>query len=167
MQVPSRAWLEATLESIKGSAGYGAWDVGCRITTDGPVRLLNRQYRRIDAPTDILSFGRWVVPSPEAFPAEAASSTESRDLGDLVVSGPYVARHCAAHGLVDDAQRLQHWRVILTHGLCHLLGYDHETDAQFREMEKKEAAILAAISREGDDTRRRKPRTPSSPLRLG
>jgi len=79
------------------------------------MRTLNRRFRHIDRPTDVLSF----LPF-----AESSSSLSSSFLGDLVVDVPYAARQARKRG--HDASR--EVRILLAHGLLHLLGYDHETD---------------------------------------
>lgn len=79
------------------------------------MRTLNRRFRRIDRPTDVLSF-----PSLE----ESSLSSSSSFLGDLVIDVPYAARQARRRG--HDVSR--EVRILLAHGLLHLLGYDHETD---------------------------------------
>jgi probable rRNA maturation factor len=76
------------------------------------MRGLNRRFRRIDRPTDVLSF-----------PSEAKKSS-SGFLGDIVIDVPYAARQARArgHSLERELQ------ILLAHGVLHLLGYDHETD---------------------------------------
>ena len=75
---------------------------------DGAMRTLNRRYRRMDAPTDVL-----------AFPAESRGL-----LGDIVISVPYAARQARRRG-ESPAREIDR---LLLHGLLHLSGYDHETD---------------------------------------
>ena len=72
------------------------------------MRTLNRRWRRLDRPTDVLSF----------------PSGERLSLGDLVLDVPYARRQARLHGH-STARELQ---ILLAHGLLHLLGYDHETD---------------------------------------
>lgn len=85
---------------------------------DARMRSLNRRFRRIDRPTDVLSF-----PSFEESPS-SRSPRGAGFLGDLVIDIPCAAR---------QARRLGHpvgreIQILLAHGLLHLLGYDHETD---------------------------------------
>lgn len=140
----SVARLSATLTALRDLAGYSGWDVGLRVTCDRAVAALNRQYRGERGPTDILSFsphGR--LPSPEAFTA-AHVEAAGADLGDIVIAAPLVARQCAEEGL-DAAGVAAHYEVLLAHGLVHLLGYDHETEAEHAAMAPREAALLAAL----------------------
>lgn len=63
------------------------------------------------------------------------------DLGDVFLSAQYAHRWAARHGVNPDA----HLATLLVHGLVHLLGYDHETDADAERMEAREAGILRAL----------------------
>jgi probable rRNA maturation factor len=78
------------------------------IVPDARVRALNREYRRTDAATDVLSF----------------PSQERGDLGDVVIAAGVARRQAraAGHSLQTEL------RVLALHGLLHLLGYDHERD---------------------------------------
>jgi len=78
------------------------------IVSDARVRALNREYRRQDKPTDVLSF----------------PSDERGYLGDVVIAAGVAARQAraAGHSLGTEL------RVLALHGLLHLLGYDHERD---------------------------------------
>ncbi len=78
------------------------------IVSDARVRALNRQYRRKDTATDVLSF----------------PSDERGYLGDVVIAAGVAKRQAgeAGHPLTTEL------RVLALHGLLHLLGYDHERD---------------------------------------
>ena len=80
------------------------------------MRSLNRTWRRKDRPTDVLSF--------LTFKESSSSSSSSSFLGDLVIDVPYAARQARRRGH-PVAREI---RILLAHGLLHLLGYDHETD---------------------------------------
>ena len=98
--------LAAWLESVAPARARGAMTVA--IVSDARVRALNRQYRKKDTPTDVLSF-----------PAQ-----ERGFLGDVVIASGVAARQAreAGHSLAIEV------RVLALHGLLHLLGYDHERD---------------------------------------
>ncbi|KAJ2756879.1 hypothetical protein IWQ56_006304, partial [Coemansia nantahalensis] len=104
------------------------------------IQDLNRRYRMRDAPTDILSFPFHATAEPESFRA-AATTDDDRNLGDMFLSMPYVAHHCRANNETLPA----HLPVLLTHGLCHLMGYDHERDSDFEKMAARERAILRRL----------------------
>ncbi|HEX7793665.1 MAG TPA: rRNA maturation RNase YbeY [Vicinamibacterales bacterium] len=110
--------------------------VSVAIVSDARVRALNRQYRRIDHPTDVLSFPS---DSPPQRPrrtrrsysrakmlnsAFSASSAVESFLGDIVIARG-VARRQARDAGHSEATEM---KVLALHGLLHLLGYDHERD---------------------------------------
>jgi probable rRNA maturation factor len=95
---------------------------------DRSMRRLNRDYRGIDKPTDVLSFA--YAEGDEAFADEA----EAKYLGDLVISVETAARYAAELGLTL-AREIEH---LVIHGALHLAGYDHETDnGEMNRLEKK------------------------------
>lgn len=103
------------------------------ITDDEAVAALNRQFRGIDAPTDVLSF-----PAGQ-MPVYAANSATY--LGDLVIAYPYA---------VAQAQRERHDRdeslaLLVVHGALHLLGFDHDTPDQRAVMWAAQAAVLEVL----------------------
>ena len=112
---------EATLAS-EGAVGEG---VSLLLTGDDAVRDLNRRFRQQDKPTNVLAF-----PTPQ---------NPERFLGDVALAYGVCAREASEQGK-PLAHHLQH---LVAHGVLHLLGYDHETDAQAAEMEGLERAVLA------------------------
>jgi probable rRNA maturation factor len=103
------------------------------LATDAEVRTLNKTWRSQDKPTNVLSF-------PSALPPGGLDG-RARFLGDVVLAEETLAREAADQGITPA----DHFRHLVLHGLLHLLGYDHETDAQAHEMETLEVRILAAI----------------------
>ncbi len=104
-------------------------DVSVLLTDDAAIRALNRDWRQIDKPTNVLSF-------------PAAKEVGGDFLGDIVVAYESLARECA------DEQRdfLHHLAHLAVHGFLHLLGYDHQTDAQADEMEGLESRIMQSLN---------------------
>jgi probable rRNA maturation factor len=97
------------------------------LDTDAAVRRLNRAYRGIDKPTNVLSF-------PSGDPS-------GEHLGDIIFARQTVVREAADLG-IPVAHHIQHLTV---HGLLHLLGYDHETDTDAAAMEALETRLLARL----------------------
>jgi len=102
------------------------------ITDNETVQALNRQYRDVDSPTDVLSF------PADALPPEI---DEPPYLGDLIISYPYT---------LAQAQRQGHdpghsFALMVVHGTLHLLGYDHDDDAGYAAMWEAQAAALRAL----------------------
>lgn len=106
-------------------------DVSIVLSDDAAVRLLNRDWRGIDKPTNVLSF-------PAAKPdAEGPPPL----LGDVIVAYETIAREAA-----EDAKPfLHHLAHIVVHGYLHLLGYDHQTDSEAGAMERLERDILSLL----------------------
>jgi len=104
-------------------------EVAIVLTDDAAVHTLNRTWRGIDAPTNVLSF-----------PAKSSPGIPAR-LGDIVIAYETVVREAIAERK-PFAHHLVHLAV---HGFLHLLGYDHEADAEADMMERLECAILARL----------------------
>jgi len=103
------------------------------LSSDPHVRILNRKYSGKDRATNVLSF-------PARSGSDAASH-EAAFLGDIVLAKETVLREARESGLPPR----HHVAHLVVHGLLHLLGYDHDTDAQADEMEALEARILAPL----------------------
>ena len=117
---PTRvAGLAGWLTGVAPARARG--EVSLAFVSDAAMRTLNREHRRTDAPTDVLSF----------------PSGEPRFLGDIVIAAGVARRQArrAGHGLGVEA------RVLALHGLLHLLGYDHEHEADGGRMQKLEARL--------------------------
>ncbi|KAJ1984182.1 hypothetical protein H4R34_000836 [Dimargaris verticillata] len=126
----------AQLDQLLSLLGYSGWDVGLLFTGNRKIRMLNRMYRGKDQPTDILSFPFYEVTTPGQVPSPATH--DERNLGDIVISAQYVQGYCQRHQIPVH----KHLPLLYTHGLCHLLGYDHETKQQHRQMAQLEQSVL-------------------------
>jgi probable rRNA maturation factor len=106
-------------------------EISIRVVAADEIRSLNRDYRGKDKTTNVLAF--------PAGPMSGLPAEVPQLLGDVVVCAAVVAGEAAAQGkAVQD-----HWAHMLVHGTLHLLGYDHQNDADAREMESLEARVLA------------------------
>jgi probable rRNA maturation factor len=107
------------------------------LTGDAHVREYNRRYRGIDEPTDVLAFASQEKPRDQRF--QAPPGTEHW-LGDIVISLPRARAQArtAGHPVGEEV------RMLAVHGLLHLLGYDHATDAEERRMTALTQKILQA-----------------------
>lgn len=124
-----RAWISRALEA---SAEHPGADVSVCIVDAAEMRVLNRDYRGKDKPTNVLSF--------PAGPVAGLPASEPVPIGDIVICADVVSNEA-------DAQAkplLDHWAHMLVHGTLHLLGFDHEHDAEALEMEALEKRILGA-----------------------
>jgi len=102
--------------------------VSVLLTTDSALRRLNRRFRKIDQPTDVLSF-----------PADAGFGRRQKIAGDLAISVPTARRQAAQHGHPVSLEI----KILILHGLLHLAGYDHESDSgQMARRERRLRALL-------------------------
>lgn len=129
------AYAEARVETLvldAAEAALAASDfegggVTVLLTDDATVRDLNSRFRGKDYATNVLSF-----PAPE---------NPERHLGDIALSYGVCAREAEEQGK-PLAHHLQH---LVAHGVLHLVGYDHEIDAEAEQMEGLERVILAGL----------------------
>lgn len=119
---------------------YSEYDLSILITTNKTIRAYNKTYRHKDKPTDILSFP--YHPSLRAGARIKPVFEEDKNLGDLILSAEYIVVAAQEYG-VSFEERLH---ILLVHGICHLLGYDHITDADYRRMRAKESWLLRKTS---------------------
>lgn len=103
------------------------------LTDDAAMRNLNRNWRGIDAPTNVLSFAtKHLNNRPKS----------GNHLGDIVLAYETVKREARREGKPFD----HHLAHLAVHGFLHILGYDHGNDAQARRMETIERAILRDLA---------------------
>jgi probable rRNA maturation factor len=126
-----QSWVAAAVDSSGRCPNVEA-DVAVRVVDVDEIRTLNRVYRDKDSVTNVLSFPAGDI---AGMPAGAR-----RLLGDIVICAAVVTAEANEQGK-DVAD---HWAHMIVHGTLHLLGYDHETDAEAAAMEALETQILAA-----------------------
>ena len=120
--------VEAVVERAAGAAlGAVEGDVVVLLTDDAAVRDLNARFRDRDRPTNVLSF-----PAPES---------AAPHLGDIVLAYGV----CAAEAETQGKTLADHLSHLVVHGVLHVLGRDHEDEAEAEEMEAEERDILARI----------------------
>jgi probable rRNA maturation factor len=106
--------------------------VSIAIVSDAHVQRLNRQFRGVNKPTDVLSFPSSEPRVPSREPR--VRRPEPRVLGDIVIARGVARRQARAAGHSE----LTEWRVLALHGLLHLIGYDHEgDDGRMRREERR------------------------------
>jgi probable rRNA maturation factor len=106
-------------------------EFGLQVTGDDTLQQLNLQYMGIDAPTDVLSF-------PVSFQNPDSGNPY---LGDILISYPTAAHQAEASGHPPEEEV----KLLLVHGLLHLLGYDHTTPEEKKAMWALQNSILAAL----------------------
>jgi probable rRNA maturation factor len=112
--------------------GLAQAELSVLLCSDAVIRDLNRRYRDKDAPTDVLAF-----PMQEGRLASRSTGL----LGDVVISVPTATRQARER----DRPIIAEVTFLLAHGLLHLVGYDHATAHQEREMTARTESLLEAV----------------------
>jgi probable rRNA maturation factor len=116
-------------------ADIGGAELAIMLTDDSTMRTLNREWRGIDTPTNVLSF-------PPRQPAAAGKTGElPRMLGDIAIAYETMCREADQEGKPFN----HHLSHLAIHGFLHLIGYDHDDDDDAEVMEAREAEILAQL----------------------
>ena len=123
---------------LKQEGVDAAAEVSIALVDDAYIRELNRQYRSKDCATDVLSFAMREDTGEEPALEE---EEEAEVLGDIVISLETAERQAAEYG--HSLQR--EIAFLTTHGMLHLLGYDHEDDADRERMRAREEEILGLL----------------------
>ncbi|MGA1796639.1 MAG: rRNA maturation RNase YbeY [bacterium] len=124
--------MRRVVERIFGVLGLQTQEVSILFVSDRYVRRLNKCYRGIDQPTDVLAFsmreGEWTDIQPQL-------------LGDVVISVETAARQAKEVGHSLDRELT----ILLVHGILHLLGYDHMEKRDAERMQAQERVVLSEI----------------------
>lgn len=131
-------FLERVVSKALAAEGLARGEVSVVVTGDDEIQALNRAYRGIDAPTDVLSFP---LDEPSEAPVGEQGPPLPVHLGDVVISlqRARVQAEEYGHSLRREIGFLA------VHGVLHLLGYDHETEEEQRAMRAREEAVLALL----------------------
>lgn len=122
-------------------------EIGLTLVDNRSIHLINKEFRQIDAPTDVLSF-----PMIEYEKAGKFDFLEERDdcfnpesgelmLGDIIISLDKVEEQAAAYGHSVTRE----YAFLIAHSMLHLMGYDHIDEAEAAEMEKRQSQILEGL----------------------
>ncbi len=134
--------LRNEIQKILNLMDYGEFDLGILLTDNATIQKYNKEYRGIDEPTDILSFS--YHPSLKAGERIKPKTEEDKNLGDLIISLEYVQVDAPKWGQLFE----ERMRILLVHGICHLLGYKHETDEEYKVMKKQEDYLLEKLQKD-------------------
>lgn len=128
-------WLrKVAREALKLATSDSSGELGIVVTDDASVQGLNKRYRGVDEVTDVLSF-------PLTDPAFTLPMSEGHPLGEVIISLPQAQRQAQENGIALEVE-VAH---LLAHGALHLLGYDHQTTEEERQMQAREEEILKAL----------------------
>ena len=128
-------WLGALQEELPAELQAEAYSLGLQFCDDAAIAELNGQWRHQPRPTDVLSF---------AAQEEAPQTLEGvpLELGDIVISIPTAERQAPEHGHSLEQELL----FLASHGLLHLLGWDHPDEAALAAMLKRQEALLQSAA---------------------
>ena len=113
--------------------GYDCFDLSVGFVSIKRIRQLNRDFRDIDEPTDILSFPLWGQGDPAGDHGDL--------LGEIVICLTVARRNAVGIGQGLDREVC----FLLVHGILHLAGFDHQTTVEAERMFRKQRQIMASI----------------------
>lgn len=126
-------------EGIRLAGGSAESEVSLVLVDDQRIHALNLEYRGIDRPTDVLSFAL-----QEEMEEEPDLAFKDQLLGDIVISVPRARAQAEEYGHAFERELVY----LAVHGTLHLLGYNHEEEADKQEMRKKEEEVMALLKLE-------------------
>jgi len=132
--------LKIIISKILDILDYSDFDIGIWLTTNQTIHKYNKKYRKKNKPTDILSFPfhSKITPGKKIIP----KTDDDKNLGDIIIS----LEHAKKDATNSDNSLDKQLKILLVHGICHLIGYDHTTDKDYRKMQKQEAYLLESIN---------------------
>lgn len=110
--------------------------IGIGVVTEEEIKEINNEYRKVDRATDVLSFP--IFTKAELDDMKKNQMDEEISIGDIVLCMDVIEKHAIEYGTGFDREMLY----MIVHGICHLLGYDHEDDEEKKEMRKLEELVL-------------------------
>ena len=123
-----QTWITSALAAASYNEDCG---ISLKYVSEAESGELNESYRGKSTATNVLSF-------PADIPEEIASQLGYRPLGDIVICPDILE----AEAVVQGKTLIAHWTHLLTHGVLHLLGYEHEEEEEAEQMEALEILIL-------------------------
>ena len=130
-------WVRGIAQTVLKAEGMALpYEVGLVFTDSDTVKQLNRDYRRVDEPTDVLAF--YMLPQKEAdasftFPPDGVTR-----LGEVIISYPQAIEQAREQGHSTERELA----LLIIHGILHLLGYDHEEPEGEVKMRAREKELL-------------------------
>lgn len=127
--------VRRAVETVGRLYGAEEAEVSVTLTDDAHIHVLNREYRGVDRPTDVLSFALMESEEPEII------GGASEVLGDLVISLERVQVQAEEYG----HSALRELSFLTVHGMLHLLGYDHMEEDERLEMETEQRHVMEEL----------------------
>ena len=138
--VDSRRVKRIAKRVLKAEGVAPPYEVSLVFTDSEAVRQLNRDYRGVDKPTDVLAF--YMLPQKKADSSFALPPDGVTRLGEVIISYPQAAEQAKEQGHSPERELV----LLIIHGILHLLDYDHEESEEESEMREKERELLERCS---------------------
>ncbi len=136
-EIPWQNWVETWLEALASEIQFAdSYELSLRFNSDREMQALNWQYRQQNKSTDVLAFA-----ALETEVIQPENTGEPLYLGDIVISLDTAAQQASdrSHSLVTEVA----W--LASHGLLHLLGWDHPDETNLQKMLSKQASLLKLV----------------------
>ncbi len=145
------SWLQQLSAELPAHLRAPAYSLGLSLVDDTAIAALNAEWRHQSGPTDVLAFaardagldGTPALPPPQSPPGWAEA--EALELGDIVISVDTAARQAGDHG----HGLLRELHFLASHGLLHLLGWDHPDPASLEAMLARQERLLTPPGQPG------------------
>ena len=130
-------WARRIAQTVLKAEGVAPpYEVSLVFTESETVKQLNRDYRGVDEPTDVLAF--YMLPQKEADDSFALPPDGVTRLGEVIISYPQAAEQAKEQGHSPERELA----LLVIHGILHLLGYDHEEPEEEAKMRTREKELL-------------------------
>jgi len=130
-------WVRRIAQQVlNAESATPPYDVSIAFTDSQTVRRLNRDYRGVDEPTDVIAFH--MLPEKEAAPFFVLPPNGVTRLGEVIISYPQAVEQAKEQGHSVEHELA----LLIIHGILHLLGYDHEKPEEEKRMRGKEQELL-------------------------
>lgn len=134
-------WVKKIVRQVLRAEGLTTpYEVSLVFTDAETVRQLNRDYRGVDEPTDVLAF--YMLPQKKADTVFALPPDGITRLGEVIISYPRAVEQAREQGHSTEKELA----LLIIHGILHLLSYDHEEPKEETEMREKERQLLERYS---------------------
>ncbi|KAM6162207.1 endoribonuclease YbeY isoform 2-T2 [Erethizon dorsatum] len=134
-----RAPLRRNVEIVRSILGVEKFDLGIIFLDNKNIQHINGIYRKKNVPTDVLSFPFHENLKPGEIPQPGFP--DDYNLGDIFLGVEYIFQQCKENEDYYDILT-----VTATHGLCHLLGFTHNSEAEWQKMYLREKQVLEELS---------------------
>ncbi|KAM3853549.1 endoribonuclease YbeY isoform 1-T2 [Vipera latastei] len=136
-----RVPLRKNIEQLRSILGVQKFDLGVICVGNMYIQQLNKTYRQKNIPTDVLSFPFHENLKGGELPQPCMQ--DDYNLGDIFLGVEYIYQQCGQ----NHSDYTSILTVTIAHGMCHLLGYKHNTETDWQQMYEKETQILHELSK--------------------